>query len=190
MGALEIIAVMLGLINITLIVRRSVWNYPFGIAMVTLYAQIFHEARLYSDALLQIFFFIVQIYGWWYWRRGKAQAGDVVVEALSNRARLTWAVGLAAAIGLWGWMMATRTDAAFPWWDGAIAMMSVAAQLLMSRRYLENWVLWILVDCLAVGLYWVKDLHLTAALYVVFLALSIWGLEEWMRVRARAGAAA
>ena len=190
MSALEIIAVILGVINIVLIARRSIWNYPFGIVMVALYARIFLEARLYSDALLQIFFFVVQFYGWWYWRRGKAVDGDVVVEALSTWARLGLAAGLAVAILLWGGMMATQTDAAFPWWDGAIAMMSVAAQWLMSRRYLENWVLWILVDCLAVGLYWVKDLHLTAALYMVFLALSIWGLEEWMRVRARAGAAA
>ena len=189
-SGIEIIAVLLGLINITLIVLRSIWNYPVGMVMVALYAQIFFGAKLYSDALLQIFFFVVQIYGWWYWLRGKSQAGDVVVEALSWRARGMWAIGLIVATALWGWMMDSQTDAHFPWWDGGIAMMSVAAQLLMSRRYLENWVLWILVDILAVGLYWVKDLKLTSALYVVFLALSIWGFEEWMRVRQQRAATA
>ena len=184
MSALETIAVILGMINVTLVVLRSVWNYPFGIVMVSLYAVIFYDAHLYSDALLQIFFFVVNIYGWWHWARAKAEIGEVAVELLSWRARGAWIAGLIAATAAWGWMMATRTDAHFPYWDGAIAMLSVAAQLLMSRRYLENWILWIAVDILAVGLYWVKDLKLTAALYVVFLALSIWGLEEWMRARA------
>lgn len=179
---------MLGLANVTLVVLRSIWNYPFALVMVALYAVIFHDAKLYSDALLQIFFFVVNIYGWWYWARGKAESGEIRVERLSWPARFSWLAGIVALIGLWGWLMDTRTDAHFPYWDGAIAMMSVAAQILMSRRYLENWILWIAVDILAVGLYWVKDLRLTSALYMVFLALSIWGLEEWMRVRRAARA--
>lgn len=190
MGGLEIIAVVLGLINVTLVVLRNIWNYPVALVMVSLYAVIFYQTNLYSDALLQIFFFVMNIYGWWYWARGKAETGDIRVELLSNRARLGWAVWLVALTIGWGWLMDNRTDAHFPYWDGAIAMTSVAAQILMSRRFLENWVLWILVDVLAVGLYWVKDLKLTSALYVVFLALSIWGFEEWMRVRREAGRAA
>nr|WP_246623939.1 nicotinamide riboside transporter PnuC [Sphingomonas colocasiae] len=180
----------MGVINVTLIVLRSIWNYPFGIVMVSLYAVIFYQTKLYSDSLLQIFFFVIQIYGWWYWHRARAEAGEVRVELLSGRARAAWVAALLALIALWGWMMDTRTDAHFPYWDGAIAMMSVAAQILMSRRFLENWILWILVDVLAVGLYWVKDLKLTSALYVVFLALSIWGFEEWMRARRASGRAA
>lgn len=189
MGTIEVIAVILGLANVTLVVLRSIWNYPFALVMVALYAVIFHDAKLYSDALLQLFFFVVNIYGWWYWARGQAESGEIRVESLSWSARLSWLAGIVVLIGLWGWLMDTRTDAHFPYWDGAIAMMSVAAQILMSRRYLENWILWIAVDILAVGLYWVKDLRLTSALYVVFLALSIWGLEEWMRVRRAARAA-
>lgn len=190
MGGLEIIAVVLGLINVTLVVLRNIWNYPVALVMVSLYAVIFYQTNLYSDALLQIFFFVMNIYGWWYWARGKAETGDIRVELLSNRARLGGAAWLVALTFGWGWLMDNRTDAHFPYWDGAIAMTSVAAQILMSRRFLENWVLWILVDVLAVGLYWVKDLKLTSALYVVFLALSIWGFEEWMRVRREAGRAA
>lgn len=188
-GTIEVIAVILGLANVTLVVLRSIWNYPFALVMVALYAVIFHDAKLYSDALLQLFFFVVNIYGWWYWARGQAESGEIRVERLSWSGRLSWLAGIVVLIGLWGWLMDTRTDAHFPYWDGAIAMMSVAAQILMSRRYLENWILWIAVDILAVGLYWVKDLRLTSALYVVFLALSIWGLEEWMRVRRAARAA-
>lgn len=181
MGTIEVIAVVLGVINVTLVVRRNIWNFPVALVMVSLYGVIFFDARLYSDALLQIFFFAVNIYGWWYWARGKAETGEVHVEVMQPWTRAALLGALALAIALWGWMMSTYTDAHFPWWDAAIAMMSVAAQLLMSRRYLENWALWIAVDVLAVGLYWVKELQLTSALYVVFLALSIWGQEEWLR---------
>ena len=79
-------------------------------------------------------------------------------------------------------MMHRYTDAAYPWWDGSVAMLSIAAQVLMSRRYLENWLLWIAVDVLAIGLFAVKGLALTAFLYAIFLALSIWGLIQWARV--------
>ena len=93
--------------------------------------------------------------------------------------------GCAVAAAVWGAVMHRYTDAAFPWWDGTVAMLSVAAQILMSRRYLENWVLWIAVDVLAIPLFAVKALGPTAFLYAIFLALSIWGLMQWARVRAR-----
>ncbi|MES1973218.1 MAG: nicotinamide riboside transporter PnuC [Pseudomonadota bacterium] len=179
MSSIEMIAVALGIVNVALVVRRSLWNYPFGIVMVALYAHIFFGARLYSDALLQLFFFVVQIYGWAHWSRAAAAAGEVRVERLGPRARLAWCAGSVVATALWGWGMHRFTDAAFPWWDAAVAILSVAAQLLMSRRFLENWVLWIAVDLLAIGLYAAKDLWLTAGLYGVFLLLSIWGLLGW-----------
>lgn len=183
MSPIEIAAVLLGLVNVTLVVRRSIWNYPFGLAMVALYAWIFLGAKLYSDALLQVFFFVVQIYGWVHWARARAEAGEIRVEVLGSAARAWWlAACVVAAVG-WGALMHRYTDAAFPWWDGSVAMLSVAAQLLMSRRYLENWVLWIAVDVLAIGLFEVKGLWLTAGLYAVFLALATWGLIDWARIR-------
>jgi nicotinamide mononucleotide transporter len=189
MSLLEAIAVALGLINVVLVVRRSLWNYPFGIVMVVLYAHIFFDARLYSDALLQLFFFLVQIYGWMHWARVAAQTGDVAVVRMTRRARLGWVIGCAVATAIWGWGMYHFTDAAYPWWDGGVAILSVAAQLLMSRRFLENWVLWIMVDLLAIGLYGAKDLWLTAGLYGVFLLLSIWGLIGWRGAERRMAAA-
>lgn len=185
MSLLEAIAVALGLINVVLVVRRSLWNYPFGIVMVVLYAHIFFDARLYSDALLQIFFFVVQIYGWVHWARIAARTGDVAVVRLTPRAQLAWVIGCAVATAIWGWGMYRFTNAAYPWWDGSVAILSVAAQLLMSRRFLENWMLWIMVDLLAIGLYAAKDLWLTAGLYGVFLLLAIWGLIGWREAERR-----
>ena len=179
---IEIIAVLLGLANITLLIRRSIWNYPFGIVMVTLYAWIFFEAKLYSDALLQPFFFVVQIYGWYYWLKGRGDDGLIVVRRLSARQALAYGGAAALGVAAWGTLMARYTDASFPYWDASILALSVVAQFLLARRRLENWLVWIAVDMLAIGLYWTKELYPTAALYSIFLILATVGYFNWRRI--------
>lgn len=183
LSPIEIAAAVLGLINVTLVVRRSLWNYPFALAMVTLYGWIFWDQKLYSDALLQVFFVVVNLYGWFNWARSKADTGQVKVEVLDNRARLGWLAVCAGLVIGWGAMMDHYTDAHFPWWDGTIAMLSVVAQYLQSRRYIESWVLWIAVDLLAVPLFALKGLYPTVILYTVFLSLCVWGLSDWAASR-------
>jgi nicotinamide mononucleotide transporter len=180
-GNLEILATLLGIVNIVLLVRRSVWNYAFGLAMVALYAPIFFTARLYSDALLQFFFFVVQLYGWWNWTAGKVASGDVVVERLDTKGRLRWAAVVVPAWALWSVAMHRFTDTLYPFWDGAVAALSIAAQVMLARRYIDNWMLWIAVDVIAIALYLTRGLTLTAGLYVLFLAMSAWGWIAWRR---------
>lgn len=189
MTAIEGVAFVLGVANVLLLVRRSMWNYPFGIVMVLLYAVIFHDAKLYSDALLQIFFLVVQIYGWLHWRRVNLEAGEIRVERLSGRARVLIVAACAAAILGWGALMHSQTDASYHFWDASVAILSVAAQILLARRYVENWLLWILVDLLSIGLYAAKGLWLTMVLYVIFLGLASWGLVQWRRAMAASPAA-
>ena len=180
MSILEIVAVALGVINVGLIIARSVWNYPFGLVMVVLYAKIFFDAQLYSDALLQIFFFVVQIYGLIEWLKARGGDGRVRVATLDLRGRLL--ALLAVTIG-WlclGLAMASWTDAAYPYWDAAIAAGSVVAQTLLARRFIENWPLWIAVDIGAIALFVVKGLDLTAGLYGVFLFMAVGGLLAWL----------
>lgn len=181
MTPIELLAALLGLVNVALVVRRSIWNYPFGLAMVLLYGWVFLHAQLFSDALLQIFFFFVQFYGWWNWSRSQADSGEVAVRRLSAAAWRNWLLGCLTAAALWGLAMHSFTTADFPWWDGSVAMLSVAAQFLQSRRYLESWLLWIAVDLLAIPLFATKGLWPTAILYAIFLALSIAGLRQWRR---------
>ena len=181
MGGIEIAAALLGVINVLLVVRRSIWNYPFGIAMVSLYFFVFWEAKLYSDSLLQIFFFLIQLYGWWAWVHADRVDHGVAVGWLDNRSRLRWLVGTAVAIVVWGAGMARYTDAAAPFLDATVAGLSVSAQILQSFRRVESWVLWVSVDTLAIGLFWWRGLGVTAALYGLFLVLAVLGLIEWRR---------
>lgn len=178
---LEPIAVAFGLINITLLVRRSIWNFAFGIAMVTLYAVIFFEARLYAEAGLQIFFAVVQAYGWSLWVRAGGADEKVSVRWLGWPARIGWLLAIVVMALAFGTALDRYTDAAAPYPDATIAAASVAAQFLLSFRRVENWVLWIAIDIGAIGLYIARDLHLTAGLYGAFLVLSVLGLREWAR---------
>jgi nicotinamide mononucleotide transporter len=188
MNPLEIIAVVLGLANVGLLVRRSIWNYPFGMAMVALYFVIFREARLYGESWLQVFFFVVQGWGWWLWARAGGLTEAVEVAWMGWRARIAALMLVAAsALGI-GWAMARFTDAALPYADATIAGASVVAQVLLSVRRVENWALWIAIDVLSIGVYVHRALYLTAGLYVVFLVLAVLGLREWARA-AREGEA-
>ncbi len=177
----ENIASVLGVVNIVLLVRRSIWNYPFGIAMVTLYGFVFFQARLFSDAALQVFFFVVQIYGWWVWYHARDSAGLVKVELMSAQSRFVWAAVIVAATIADRWFLINYTSDVAPWMDANTTAMSVVAQYLLSIRKIENWVLWILTDIVQIGLYYWKGLYPTTGLYVLFLVISAVGLYEWLR---------
>lgn len=181
MDPIEWIAAALGFVNVALLVRRSVWNYPFGAAMVALYVTIFWKARLYGEAGLQVFFFAAQLWGWWLWIKVEDRHNRVPVGWLTMRERLAWGAGTLAAGLSAAWVMHRYTNAAAPFADGPVTAASVAAQILLSLRKTENWVLWVAIDVVSIGLYLWRGLYPTAGLYVAFLIMSVLGLIEWKR---------
>ncbi|HET9511602.1 MAG TPA: nicotinamide riboside transporter PnuC [Sphingomonas sp.] len=181
MSSLEWVAAALGLVCVALAVRRSLWTYAFGVASTALLAIVVFDARLYSQALLQMFFVAINAYGFVNWRRARGAGGDVPIERMAPREVTMWSIGIAVATLGWGWAMHLLTDAAQPLLDAAIAVVSVAAQLLMARRRLENWALWIAVDIASIPLFLGQGLHVVAGLYLVYLALAIWGYVDWHR---------
>lgn len=187
MSLLEWLATILGIACVALAAGRSVWTFPTGIASVTLLGFVVFEARLYSDAALQAFFVAANVYGWMQWHRVRGVLGDVPVETMPMGERARWAIATIGAGAGWAVAMQLLTDASYPWWDAAIAAASVAAQILMARRRIENWWLWIAVDLASIPLYLAKGLHLFAGLYLVYLALAIGGLRSWRAASRRAG---
>ena len=184
MSVLEAIAALFGLVNIILIVRRSVWNFPAALIMVSLTGVVLWDARLYSDAGLQIFFFIVNLLGWVLWHRHKGAQGEVKIDRLGFSGQLAWVAMALSFIWGWGRFMATHSNASFPFWDASIAVLSICAQIMMTRRYINNWHWWIVVSILSIGLYWQKQLYWFTGLYVVFLGMAIWGLVAWREAEA------
>ncbi len=185
---LEWLAAGLGVINIALLIFRSQWNFAFAIASVSLYVFIFFESRLYAESGLQVFFILANIWGWIVWRRSLGDHEDesrVAVRWLDWRSRVVWLTVTAALSLNLGWLMHKYTNAAMPFADSAIAGASVAAQILLGYRRIENWILWIAIDVAAVLLYIDRGLYPTAGLYGGMLVMSLFGLREWMTVYRR-----
>jgi nicotinamide mononucleotide transporter len=178
---LEIVAVICGLANIYLTVKQNIWCWPVGAVMVSLYIYIFFNAKLYSDAGLNVFFLVMQFYGWYQWTRGPVVHAKSLsaVKRLGTRGWSWTTAGVLAGAGTLGTVMHRYTDAALPYPDAFTTLLSVIAQFLMTRKYLENWTLWIIADVVYIGVYSIKSLYWTAGLYVVFLALCVQGYREW-----------
>lgn len=166
--------------GIWLTTRRLLICWPITLAADFLYLAVFFQARLFSDALLQLFFVAFTLYGWWHWWRGVRQEGAVTVEPLlwPNLA----AALVAGAVGslLLGALM-TRIGAALPHLDATLTSYSLVASWWQARKHTANWWLWIVVDAVYVGEYIYKNLLLTALLYAGLVALAILGLIEWRR---------
>lgn len=161
--------------------RNSIHTWWAGMVGVTLYGLMFYQTRLYADTVLQVFFFGTCVAGWWQWKRGGAGHTELPISRLSARQRIGVAAAvLAAALGA-GAFFHTFTNAALPYADSFILGGSVVAQLLMMRRKLEHWPVWIAVDVVAVVVYALKGLYLTSAVYAFLLVLCVQGLSAWQR---------
>lgn len=191
MNYLEIVAVICGLANIWLTVRQNIWCWPVGAVMVSLYIYIFFNAKLYSDAGLNVFFLVMQFYGWYQWTRGPVQHARSLsaVKRLGVRGWGWTSGGVLAGAGVLGTAMHRYTDAALPYPDALTTLLSVFAQFLMTKKYIDNWTLWIIADVIYIGVYSIKSLYWTAGLYVVFLALCVEGYREWKQPSAAPGPA-
>lgn len=181
MSAAEIVGVVFGLLSVWLTVRRSIWCWPTGIVSVAAFAILFFDIKLYADMGLQIFFLATSFMGWYYWLRGGRNQTELPITTLTPNQVVLLGVGLVVSVFTVGYLFSTYTDAHIPFWDATASGMSVLAQVLLMRKKLESWYLWIAVDVLSIGIYIYKDVLLTAGLYVIFLLLAIGGLLEWRK---------
>ncbi len=176
----EVAGMVTTVLGIWLTTKRLLVCWPITLLADFLYLAVFYQARLFSDALLQIFFVAFTLYGWWHWWRGVHEEGEVRVEALSMSG---WMAGLGAgAVGAaaLGWLM-VRVGAALPHLDATLASYSLVASWWGARKHIANWWLWIAVDVVYVGEYIYKDLWATALLYAGLVLLAVLGLLEWRR---------
>lgn len=181
MTLIETIAVIFGLMCVILTIRQNIWCWPTGLVQVALYIVIFYQVKLYSDLILHVIYVVLQIYGWHHWLHGGRNRNALPVSTLGPQSRLAWPAVAVSGTLLWGYLMATYTDAAVPYGDAFTTVASLIAQWLMARKKVESWLFWILVDVIAIGIYWYKSLHLTAGLYAVFLILATLGWFEWRK---------
>jgi nicotinamide mononucleotide transporter len=150
----EWIATLSGFICVYLLIKRNIWCFAFGFVQVSIYAWIFYDVKLYSDMALHVFYIGFQIYGWMLWKNAQDSTGHVIVNQGTTKEYGLWVIAI---------------------------VVSLAAQWLLSHKKLLNWMLWIVVDVVAIGIYWQKGLFPTSALYACFLIMAIIGQWQWYK---------
>lgn len=180
-SGVEIVAVLLGVIAVYLSTRQNVWTYPLGIISVFLYIDIFFTVKLYADMGLQVFFIALQAYGWYEWLYGGENKSALRVSRVPRRVRLLLLLIVAVGTAMLGMTLHQYTDASLPYVDSFLAVLSMAGQWLLARKYIENWPVWIVVNIGSIAMYGYKELYFTMVLYGVYLILAVIGYVAWKK---------
>jgi nicotinamide mononucleotide transporter len=181
----EIVGVLFGVISVWLTIRENIWCWPTGLVNVLLFIVVFYQAKLYSDMLLQVIYVILSLWGWYEWLHGGEGKTELKVARTRPVQWLLFILTGAAGAALLGLTFKKNTDASLPYWDAATTSFSLVAQWMLTFKLLENWIVWIVVDFVYVGIYVQKKLDLTAGLYFIFLVLAVKGYFDWKRSAAR-----
>jgi len=160
--------------------KQNIWNWPIGIMSVVTYMVVFFNSQLFGDAGLQIYFLGTSIYGWYFWIK-KKEANEKPVTSLTFKQLLWVLLATLVLAGSLGLFLKNYTPTNVPYIDGFCTSISFIAQILMTRKILQNWAFWIFVDICYVPLYLYKNLYLTSILYIVLLVLAYLGHVDWRK---------
>ncbi|WP_428945594.1 nicotinamide riboside transporter PnuC [Pantoea sp. FN060301] len=203
---IEAIGTVAGLLCIWLASLEKIVNYAFGLINVTLFAVIFFQIQLYASLLLQVFFFGANIYGWYAWSR---QTGEnqlaLKIRWLSLPKALGWLAVCVVAIGLmtlyinpvFAWLTRVAVNVmqgmglavampvlepdAFPFWDSCLMVLSVVAMILMTRKYVENWLLWVIINVISVMIFARQGVYAMALEYAILTLIALNGAWLWIK---------
>lgn len=199
---LDQVNLALGIAGVWLMIRRSLWTFPVGLIAVTVQGVLFVQMKFPADATLQGFYFVALAWGWWHWARARTRAGgagsnkdqvtssktaaaagaeELPVTMLSWRGRILTIAAAGVATVVWALGPERWTGAVMPWRDASTAWFMVAAQVLQSRKNIENWPLWIVANAIAIPAYWNADHAYTAFLYLIYLGMAVAGWKQWLR---------
>ncbi len=178
-SSLEWLGTITGLICVYLAARQKMANWPVSIISVICYGILFFEHRLYGDAVLQLYFLSTAVYGWYYWSSKEYDKKTPLITSLTVKTSILTIIGTVAMSIALGLFLRYFTNSDVPYLDGICTAISFIAQYLMSRKVLQNWLLWILVDAVYIPLYLYKQLVLTAMLYLIFFIIAIIGFIDW-----------
>ena len=180
-SCIETIGVVLGIITVYLSARENIWSWPTALVNAAMFVILFFRAGLYSDFGLNIIYFVLSLYGWYEWLYGGANHSELQVTRTPAR---LWMYFLIIGLVSWAALSAITSrlpNAALPYMDSALVTVSLIAQYMMTKKYVENWLLWIVVDVFYVGMFIYKRLNLTAFNYLVYLGLAVVGYAAWRR---------
>jgi nicotinamide mononucleotide transporter len=194
LSLVEILGTLFGLWSVILAARGKVSNYPIGLINIIFFFAVFYQVQLYSDVFLQVYFFIISIYGWWKWLHPKADESkgknELRITAFSLKTDIIILTIIFAGVAVFGTLMKNlhlllpvvfQYPAAFPYYDSFVAVASVVAMYLLARKKLENWAIWIAIDAFCIVLYYLKGIKLMSLEYLIFLIIATFGFIRWRR---------
>ena len=183
MTTIELIASFFLLICVYLSAKRNILTWPMGIIGVSIFFYICYESRLYADMWLQVVFLLQSIYGWYFWIYGTEEDVDnVPIRKLNLKEQVLVLSFIVVLILIVGYLSDRYSDTDVAYLDATVASMSLVANILLARKIIDNWVLWIIADIMYIGLFYYKGLYVTSGLYVIFLGIATSGLFEWRKV--------
>jgi nicotinamide mononucleotide transporter len=180
-SCLELVAVLFGIVSVFLSVRENIWSWPTALVNVSLYFALFFKSGLYSDMGLQVVYFVLSLYGWYEWLYGGK--GHTALKVSRTPARIWTALAIIALV-VWaslGKLTSRLPGVSLPYVDAATTTTSLIAQWMMTRKLLENWMLWMIVDIAYIAMFLFKGLYLTALNYAVYFVLAAMGYMAWKR---------
>lgn len=181
-GILEWFGVFTGILCVWLAAKNNIWNWPFAIVSVLIYIFIFFESKLYADMGLQFYFLGMNLYGWYFWSKNKNNPqASRPISSITSREILLSIVGISVFTTAIGFLLHKETDASFPFIDSFCTACSLIAQLFLARKVLQNWLIWIFVDVIYVGVYFSKDLYATGLMYALYIFIAIMGYLDWRK---------
>lgn len=202
---IEAVGTVAGLLCIWLASLEKIVNYFFGLVNVTLFAIIFFQIQLYASLLLQLFFFAANIYGWYAWSRQTQQhEAELQIRWLPKPKALGWLAACVVAIGLMtvyidpvfafltrvvvnvmqffglNVTQPTLQPDAFPFWDSCMMVLSIVAMVLMTRKYVENWLLWVIINLISVVIFALQGVYAMSLEYLILTFIALNGSRMWM----------
>jgi nicotinamide mononucleotide transporter len=178
---IEVIGSIIGIIYVILATKQNIWCWYAGIINVTIYIFVFFDARLYGDMALQMFYLVMSFYGWYEWKFSKTVKSKKV--GISNIKRnlllFVFVVTIILSIGFGYLLTFTKTDV--PHWDGVATALGLIGTWMTARKYLENWLVWIVTNIICVGIYFYKGLYPTVGFYTIITILAVIGYFKWKK---------
>lgn len=181
MSSLEVISFVISIIGVWLTIKRKIWCWPVNFIAYGLYAKLFYDYKLYGETFLQFAFMVLAVYGFWTWAKqsdSEIQAPIRVLQAKTLIQHVIFSIVLGVLLGL---SLHQMSDASIPYLDAQLVTMSLVITYWTSKKYLQIWPAWILVNCIYVMMFLYKSLFLTALLYAVFIVLACLGYKQWTK---------
>ena len=172
----EVLACVLSVAMVLCNLRVNPWGWPLAMVSSALYGLLFADAKLYGEASLQVLFIVMAGWGWWQWLAGRgADGASLTVHTLTRRQR--WVAGTVTLLAwpLLGLLLQHSTNSDVPYLDALPTVGSIAGQILLGRKLVENWAVWIAVNLFSMVLFATKALWLTVGLYALFAVLAVAG---------------